>query len=45
MIQFAASEGVQTVNATNGGILFGDKLEWSNLADFLKKTPIAAKKS
>jgi len=45
MIQSAASEGVQTVNATNGGILFGAKLEWSNLTDFLKRTPIAAKKS
>jgi hypothetical protein len=40
MVEDAAKQGVQTVNATNGGILFGPKLEWGSLTDFLKKTPL-----
>jgi hypothetical protein len=44
MIEYAADQDVRTVNATNGGILFGPKLEWGDLSDFLKRTPAAAMK-
>jgi len=44
MVDDAAKQGVHTVNATNGGILFGPKLEWGSLVDFLKRTPLARKR-
>lgn len=31
-----APEGVETVNCTEGGILFGERIGWSRLEDFLK---------
>ncbi len=34
MAAMAAEDGVRTINCTRGGILFGEPLEWADLADF-----------
>jgi hypothetical protein len=39
MVKDAASHGVETVNATKGGILFGPELKWGDLWAFLESTP------
>ena len=39
MVDDAADHGVETVNATNGGILFGPKLKWGSLKRFLTNAP------
>jgi hypothetical protein len=39
MIEEAAKSGIETVNATGGGIVFGPNVKWLNLDEWLRNVP------